>query len=141
MFIDDILMAIFHLLWAILETIAFNIWRVGAWLFKGWARQQPAFVKEKIKLQLLRSHYRGTPPEIAYEKQLKRFPNHMLDGVREAQTQFAELESAGYAVANRFRDGKITKEVAFIELEQAVPGFSKRIYQNVWAQGLQDSLK
>jgi hypothetical protein len=139
MIIDDILMAIFHLLWAILETIAYFLWRIGTWVFKGWTRQQPAFVKEIIKLQLLRSHYRGISPEIAYERQLKRFPNHMLEGVREAQARFPGLENIGYDAANRYRDGKITKEIAFQEIEKLYPGFSKRIYRNVWAQSLQDS--
>lgn len=49
------------------------------------------------------------------------------------------LETIGYDVASRFRDGKITKEAAIKEIERAFPGFSKQIYRNVLAKGLQHS--
>lgn len=126
-------------MWAVLEMMAYACWKIGSLLFTSWSKSPPKFVKERIKIQLLRKNYKGISADVAIEEIIREYPGIMLEEIRQFQSLIPSLRIIGYREAEKIRENKISKVSALENIEMEVPGHSKKVYKDVLAQGLHES--
>lgn len=139
MIVDDLILALLYLLAGAFELMAYVIWKFCSLIFKSWARTPPKFVKERIKIQLLRNIYNGLSPEAALKGLIQQHPKINVEEMQHFQSIIPALRSTGYREADMFREGKVSKATALANIEMEFPGLSDKFYKDVLAMGLHES--